>query len=647
MVALDNTPVANLGLPGLTLSALPQISTTAQFELSLNLSDAGGVLAGAIAYASDLFDRTTIERAAGHFMNLLHGMVADPAQRVAELPWMTAAERHQVLVGFNDSRASFPRCDGEVPENAGEVPIGTPGANTRVYILDPWLQPVPIGVSGELYIAGAGVARGYSNRAEPAAERFIDDPFSDDRGSRMYKSGDLGRWRPDGSIEYIGRDDSQVKIRGYRIELGEIESQLLLCSGVREAAVNLHGDGEEKRLIAYLALREGMSLSAGAIRGQLLHSLPDYMVPSLYVQLDGLPMTSSGKLDRRALPTPDRAAVASRRHEMPEGAIEQAIAEVWQGLLGIERVGRDDNFFELGAHSLLLMRAATLLSARVGRKIPLFAFFAQPSAAALATWLDGNTVRSSESFAITLRAQASAGHAVLFMPTMLGVGSLYGRLAQRLGVAADILTCRLPGGQDGETPLRSIEEIAAFCRELLVDRSKHAAWTVVGWSFGGVLAYEVARQLSEAGLSVSGLILLDSYLPATGTGVGVPRLQWVEELERELGADIGTHLDTQRMAVLREANDAAFHSYRASGYDGKTLELRARESLHLLTGPENEVLRPLPLGPHRLEILPTSHHAMLSEEQLPALAERIAEFLAATTIEPPIETECDDQPEES
>ncbi|WP_223621889.1 non-ribosomal peptide synthetase, partial [Lysobacter sp. ESA13C] len=236
-------------------------------------------------------------------------------------------------------------------------PIGRPIANARVYILDPQGQPVPIGVPGELYIGGVGVARGYLNRPELTAERFVRDPFSAVPEARMYRSGDLGRWLPDGTIEFLGRNDFQVKVRGFRIELGEIESRLVAQPGVREAVVLAREDVPgDKRLIAYYLAEE--ALSAQSLRTALQQELPDYMVPAAYVHLAQWPLTPSGKLDRNALPAPDGQAYTQRVYEPPQGEVETTLASIWCELLRVEQVGRYDNFFELGGHSLL---AVTLM----------------------------------------------------------------------------------------------------------------------------------------------------------------------------------------------------------------------------------------------------------------------------------------------
>ncbi|MEQ5842845.1 amino acid adenylation domain-containing protein [Paraburkholderia acidicola] len=281
-----------------------------------------------------------------------------------------------------------------VPSAASDtIPIGRPVANTRVYVLDDRLQPVPLGVSGELYIGGAQVARGYLNRPELTRERFIADPFVS--GGRLYKTGDLGKWRADGAIEYLGRNDFQVKVRGFRIEPGEIEARLSRVAGVREAVVVVREDTPgDQRLVAYYT---GKSVDIEAVRASLRESLPDYMVPAAYVALERMPITLNGKLDRKALPAPDLASFGRRAYEAPQGDTEQALAQVWSLLLNIERVGRHDNFFELGGHSLLAVRVIGRLRQRFGEGATLRALFDTQSLAELAVLLDSRepTTRSS------------------------------------------------------------------------------------------------------------------------------------------------------------------------------------------------------------------------------------------------------------
>ncbi|HEX2059911.1 MAG TPA: amino acid adenylation domain-containing protein, partial [Thermoanaerobaculia bacterium] len=267
----------------------------------------------------------------------------------------------------------------------GGSPIGGPIPDLSLYVLDAHREPAPIGVVGELYVGGAGVARGYLNRPELTAERFLDDPFARREGARMYKSGDLGRRLADGSIDFIGRNDAQVKIRGFRIELGEIEAKLGHCAGVREAVVIAREDvaGDEVRDQALVA-EDDVTLQAAELRAALLSQLPEYMVPAAFVQLEAMPLTTNGKLDRKALPTPEAAALSVRAYEAPEGEIEQTIAALWQEHLKVPRVGRHDNFFELGGHSLLAVQLVSHIRTAFGVELPLRDLFASPSLAALA-----------------------------------------------------------------------------------------------------------------------------------------------------------------------------------------------------------------------------------------------------------------------
>jgi amino acid adenylation domain-containing protein len=282
----------------------------------------------------------------------------------------------------------------------GEVPIGRPVSNARIYILDRHGVPVPVGVAGEIYVGGAGVARGYLNRAQQTAERFLKDPFIPDANARMYRTGDLGRWRSDGNVEYLGRNDFQVKLRGFRIELGEIEARLRECAGVREAVVLVRADAaDEKRLVAYYCTtdsnedsdskeRPGESgVCATALHGQLMRSLPQYMVPAAFVRLQAFPLTANGKLDRAALPAPDVGSLVTRAYEAPVGDMEITLAQVWQDILKLERISRNDNFFELGGHSLLAMEVMWRLSDR-GIELSVASLFEHTTVRSLAEYLD-------------------------------------------------------------------------------------------------------------------------------------------------------------------------------------------------------------------------------------------------------------------
>ncbi|WP_307826554.1 amino acid adenylation domain-containing protein [Streptomyces pactum] len=266
------------------------------------------------------------------------------------------------------------------------VPIGRPIANTRVYVLDRHRRPVPFGVPGELYLAGRQLARGYLGRPDLTAERFVADPYGDGPADRMYATGDLARFRADGTVEYLGRLDHQVKLRGLRIELGEIEAQLAGHDRVREAVVTAHRHGaDDVRLVAYLT---GDPVpEPGELAAYLRERLPEYMVPAAFVALPRMPLTANGKADRAALPAPEFTAAPRAAYAAPQEGLERTLAEVWRSVLGVERVGRDDNFFELGGHSLLMSRLQAELAAGHHIQVSMVELFQHPTVGALAAHL--------------------------------------------------------------------------------------------------------------------------------------------------------------------------------------------------------------------------------------------------------------------
>ncbi|QOV66405.1 amino acid adenylation domain-containing protein [Kosakonia pseudosacchari] len=267
--------------------------------------------------------------------------------------------------------------DSAVSRNRS-IPIGKPIANTQIYLLDKHGLPVPLGICGEIHIAGESVARGYLNRPELTAERFLPDPFTP--GQRMYRTGDLGRWLPDGNLEFLGRNDFQVKLRGFRIEPGEIEACLTECDGVRDAVVMVREDTPgDKRLVAYLLAQPGQTPSPARLRQQLAQSLAEYMLPAAFVTLESFPLTPNGKLDRRALPAPDRAAVVTRGDDAPVGDVEETLAAIWCDLLGLSQIGRHDNFFELGGHSLMVVQLINRIQREFFIEVSISTLFLSPT----------------------------------------------------------------------------------------------------------------------------------------------------------------------------------------------------------------------------------------------------------------------------
>jgi amino acid adenylation domain-containing protein len=277
------------------------------------------------------------------------------------------------------------------PEHDGlpRVPIGRPLPNVETYVLDAYLEPVPIGVPGELYVGGVGLACGYVNRPELTAERFLAHPFRHAPGARLYRTGDLARYLADGNLDYLGRADQQVKIRGARVELGEVEAALARYPGIRDTVVIADEDAAgQARLVAYLVAAQSRA-SAGELRRFLKKSLPDAMVPGSFVWLDALPLTPSGKIDRGALPEPD-AAPATLEDEFagPRTPTERAVAEIWAKVLDLERVARDDNFLEVGGHSLVAAQVMAQLRQRFGVRLPVRLLFEHPALSDFASAVD-------------------------------------------------------------------------------------------------------------------------------------------------------------------------------------------------------------------------------------------------------------------
>ncbi|OLE49545.1 MAG: hypothetical protein AUI36_20375 [Cyanobacteria bacterium 13_1_40CM_2_61_4] len=277
----------------------------------------------------------------------------------------------------------------KVEPGVDPIIVGRAIANTQIYVLDNGLQPVPVGVPGELFIGGDGLARGYLHRPELTAEKFIRHPFGSGPEARLYRTGDRARWRADGNIELLGRLDHQVKIRGFRIELGEIESVLQQAPGVREAVVVVRQDAPgDPRLVAYLTTYRQTTVSINELRSFLREGLPDYMVPAAFVTLDALPLTPNGKVDRRALPAPESYRPELRTTFVAPGTgLEQTIAEIWQEVLLVEKPGANDNFFDLGGHSLHVVQVQTSLREKLGADIPVLKLFQYPTIRSLTRFL--------------------------------------------------------------------------------------------------------------------------------------------------------------------------------------------------------------------------------------------------------------------
>jgi amino acid adenylation domain-containing protein len=313
---------------------------------------------------------------------------------------LAALPKTRLINGYGPTEATTFTCCREVAEVASgamSVPIGRPIQNTRVYVLDGRMEPVPVGATGELYAGGDGLARGYLGSARLTAERFVPDPFGAEPGGRLYRTGDAVRYLRDGSIEYVGRADGQVKVRGFRIELGEIEAALSGHAGVRECAVSVWGEGAEKSLVGYVVWREGGEVAAGEIREHLRERLPEYMVPNRFVTLERLPLTSGGKLDRRELPEPESEREKECGYDAPRTAVEEMLAGFWCEVLRAERVSRGADFFDLGGHSLRATQVISRINETFQVEIPLRVLFEKPTLAEFAAAVEESILKEVES----------------------------------------------------------------------------------------------------------------------------------------------------------------------------------------------------------------------------------------------------------
>ncbi len=447
----------------------------------------------------------------------------------------------QLINGYGPTESTTFACCYPIPQTlpaeSASVPIGRPIANTQAYVLDGQGQLAPVGVPGELYLGGDGLARGYLNRPETTAERFVTNPF--EAGKRLYRTGDRVRWRADGTLEFLGRLDDQVKLRGFRIELGEIEAVLRQCPGITQNVVLLREDRPgDKRLVGYYVPVNGSSLSHADLTRHLREKLPEYMVPSAFVALERLPRTPNGKVDRRALPAPaqDRPGLGSG-YAAPCTALEEQLAAIWAEVLGQERVGIHDNFFfDLGGHSLLAVRLVSRIQQRTGKLVPLAVLFRDPTVSGMARHLHRPPVAALDLLE-PVRTSGSRAPIVWF-----GSGWPLARLTTLVPPEHPLYWCK-PEHLDSGKRLRhtSVEDLAGhYCRQLR-RAELEGPLVLCGYSFGGLVAYETARQLQELGREIVLVFLLEPTPIAGSTPADSP-------LDETVGQRVARHVDRFRSA---------------------------------------------------------------------------------------------------
>ncbi len=555
------------------------------------------------------------------------------------------------------------------PDQIGaSVSIGRPITNTRVYVLDHWLQPVPVGVPGELYVGGDGLARDYWNRPELTAEKFIPDPFGSEPGARLYKTGDLVRYLPDGNLEFLGRIDSQVKIRGFRVEPGETEMVVGRHPAVQDATVVVREDRPgEKRLVAYIVPRSGETFAVADVRDFLQDQLPDYMLPGAFVTMESLPLTPNGKINRQKLPQPDQIPLGGNNAPVaPRTWTETILAEMWADLLGLEQVGVQDNFFEWGGHSLLAVRLMARIQKIFGQELPLAVLFEDGTIEQLARVLDRGGQPDAPGSPLLVPIQPSGVKLPLFFVHPVGGNVLsYVPLARTLGAEQPFYGLQARGLTGTTAPHTQIEAMAADYIDAIREVQPQGPYCLGGWSMGGLAAFEMARQLQAREQRVSLLALLDTTFP-TNDSTAVDdvdlliafltdlartlakdlqvtyndmqgltsraRLDFVFERARQadlLPPDVGPEALSTYFDVFK-ANVQAMAAYRPQPYKGKITLFQAEKTpADSLQGWKTVVDHP-----PAIFTVPGDHYTMLTQPEVKVLARQLSDSLSqATDIE--------------
>ncbi|MEP7008816.1 MAG: non-ribosomal peptide synthase/polyketide synthase [Acidobacteriota bacterium] len=550
---------------------------------------------------------------------------------------------------------------------AGPISIGRPIAATGLYVVNAYGGLLPAGASGELWIGGAGVARGYHGRPDLTAERFLPDVYSRQPGARLYRTGDLARRMPDGRFQCLGRIDTQVKVRGFRIELGEVESVLAAHPRIAQSVVIARAGeaGAEHELVAYFVARDGDhggEIATAELRAHLKERLPDYMVPAQFVRLDALPMTPNGKVDRKTLPDPSREARGGAGGELPGTEMEIQVAAVWRQVLHLESVGLDDNFFDLGGHSLVALKVQAQLELLLGRTVELVALFRHPTVRQLASALEpkGAAEVDSKRSSVLVPIQPLGTRAPLFvLPPLGGTVYFYRALAQELGPDQPVWGLQTPGLEGDQEPIDDFEALAElFLAAIAPVRRAGAPVHLAGASLGGLLVFEMARQLAARGEQMGMAALLDT---AGGSATAIddraalvamvhmltegrfriPPEQLLgltpdEQIDRVFAEAAARGISTEgvsrdRIARLRrviEANLRARAGYREQTYSGSLLFCRAE--IRLPGEPDRPETSWLPLAAGGVEVhdVPGDHESMLQPPNVARLAEILAAKLA-------------------
>jgi len=522
----------------------------------------------------------------------------------------------------------------EIPDLAADaavVPIGRPISNTSCFVLDGHGNPSPIGVAGELYIGGAGLAQGYLNRPELSAERFVVSPFQP--GERLYRTGDLARWRADGVVEFLGRIDHQIKLRGYRIEPGEIEAILQEDAAVRQSLVIVREDRPgDRRLVAYLA---GRGVDAGLARTRLKASLPDYMVPTAFVVLDSLPLTPNGKVDRKALPIPVQES-AARGYAAPRTPIETTIAGIWAETLKLPRVGIHDNFFDLGGHSLLAVKLMERIQQALGSKPHLNTLWYGAGTVAQQARLLTEKSATATSPVLLMRSGGEAP--ALFCLHTIGGGNLfhYEPMVSHIETGRPVYGLQARGIDGSSAPDTSVEAMAQYCIDSMRGIQPDGPYLLCGFSSGGLVAYEMARRLMQDGIDVH-LFLLDSFTSDHPESALSHLRRWsrliktgkVREIQERVYHAVLSRLGLGRMRSLRSLGEShrwAMWNYRPQSCDLSAVYFEASERIGGTSRPSSGWTSLLK-GGLTLHMIPGRHGSMVHGENAKALAHALSASL--------------------
>lgn len=439
--------------------------------------------------------------------------------------------------------------------------IGMPIPDLDVYVLDQNLKPVPVGVVGEMYIGGSGVTRGYLNRLDLTQERFISNPNSPNSNSRLYKSGDIARYTTNGELEYLGRLDQQVKIRGFRIELGEIESIISAFPLIREVVLTVHEDEDyEKRLVAYIVPVLNQEISINELRSFMKEKLPDYMIPSVFIKLESLPLTTNGKVDRNALPAPNISNFMVESGQVaPRNTLEIELTKMWEELLNINPIGVTDNFFDLGGHSILAVKFMSLIEQKFNKKLPISVLFEGQTIEHLAQLISGDNDFMPTSPLVAINAKGSLPTLYIVHPAM-GQVMCFSDLARELGPDQPVYGLQSAGLYGERKPFTCLEEMAAYYVEAIKQNKPKGPYSISGYCVGGIIAYEIAYQLQKQGETVDVLAIIDICPPSEASeGVDDAFIVWF--FGDTLLKSFGMKLEQLSIEELRKMNDMEHVQY--------------------------------------------------------------------------------------